>query len=171
MHIVITCSTAVTKALSHDQSLVQDHVKTCYKTWFSASSPWAFFSSVFPLSTGVFLALRLKTNHRTFGQITNGSSKREEVGVGKARAEEEEFHTHTANLQESCSSQFTSAMWGFHELLGMGMIWSLPEMDLDTATRCCAGRTAPDMEKIAAGSSGLTEGDGERAKSIYIKCF
>lgn len=54
-------------------------------------------------------------------------------------------------------------------MLEMGMMRSLPKMDLDTAMRCCAGRTAPDMEKIAAESSGLTEGEGERAKNIYIK--
>lgn len=51
----------------------------------------------------------------------------------KARALEEEFPTNSANLQESCSSQLTSAIWGFHELLEMGMMRSLPEMDLDTA--------------------------------------
>lgn len=29
MHIVITCTTVATKALSHDQRLAQAHVKTC----------------------------------------------------------------------------------------------------------------------------------------------
>lgn len=91
--------------------------------------------------------------------------------MGKARAEEEEeFLTSTAVLQESCSSQLTSATRGFHELLEMGMVRSLPDMGLDTATRFCAGRTAPDTEKIDSGSSGLNEGEGERAKSIRIKC-
>lgn len=93
---------------------------------------------------------------------------KEEVGVGKARVEEEEFLTNTTNLQEFCSSQLTSATWGFHELLEFGTMRALPEMDLDPAMRCCAGRTTPDTEKIASGPSGLKEGEGE---SICIRCF
>lgn len=99
------------------------------------------FSSVFPLSTREFLALRLKTN--TFEQIPNGSAKKEDIGVGRARVEEEGFLTNsTANLYqsfyswESCSSQLTSAMWVFNELLEIGKKRSLPKMDLGTAMVC-----------------------------------
>ena len=119
----------------------------------------------------MFLALRLETNSNTFERILNGSPIREDIGVGRARVEEEGFLTnHTANLyqsfcsRESCSSQLTFAMWVFHELLEMEMMRSLPKMDLGTAMRCCAGGAPPAVEKIAAPSSGLKEGVGGRAR-------
>lgn len=55
----------------------------------------------------------------------------------------------------------------------MGMIRSLPKMDIGTAMRCCAGGAAPVVEKIAAGSSGLKERGKQGKKtpifSVYIK--
>lgn len=87
MHIVITCTRVATKALGQDQRLVQDHVKTCRKHNPLPASPEPF-SSAFPLSSREFLTLTLKTNSNTFEWIPNGSPKREDIWVGRARVEE-----------------------------------------------------------------------------------